>query len=103
MQVQQSAYKGSAGTVLVEHLDPAADSERGVSAVGGILENQLAGGGPPVIAAVVLVRELQFAVHNAALRVAVLLLGAGRDGRVGGVAAHAQAVQGSGLLSGTNM
>ena len=74
-----AVISGSAGAVFVEHLDPAADGEGRIGAVLRILEHQLAGGGPPLVAAVVLVRELQLAglLVDAALGVAVLGLGIG--------------------------
>ena len=76
----------SAGAVLIQNLDPAAYGEGNRSAVFGILKDQLIG--PPFITAVVLAVEGVNAVNIAAFLMMVLLLGAGSNGRVGGIAAH---------------
>ena len=79
----------SAHGVFVEGLDPAADSEGDGGAVLGVLEHELAVGGPPVIAGVIECGKLDGGAvlgHTAGLVLEDLLVLSG-DGRVGGVAA----------------
>ena len=81
--------------VLGQHFDPAADGEGNVRAVFRIFQNELAVGGPPFVAAVVLGCEFngRAVFGHAADGVMEVGLGFLGNRRVGGVAAHVLAMR----------